>query len=280
VSEVNVDSLVSILPKRIARLGELAYNLWWTWQPEAQRMFRLLDRALWEQIYHNPVKMLRQVHRKRLTTASKDKRFLVLYDQVIGEFDSYMSAKANGKRAKTWFEQFDRSWDPKRGPVAYFSFEFGLHEVLPMYAGGLGILAADHLKEASDMGLPLTGVGFLYLQGYFRQRITEDGWQEAQFENYDFEQLPITPVHDEHDDPLIISVALPGRAVHLRVWKVQVGRVPLYLLDSDLPDNTQNDRQLTQRLYSPDPDTRIDQELLLGIGGVRALAALKITPAI
>ncbi len=282
MSEVIVNSLVRILPKRIAKLGELAYNLWWTWQPEAQRMFRLLDRALWEEVYHNPVKLLRQAHRKRLTTASKDKRFLAIYDRVIGEFESYMDARDGDRRTKTWFEQHehDGAWDAQRGPVAYFSFEFGLHEVLPMYAGGLGILAADHLKEASDMGVPLVGVGFLYLQGYFRQRITEDGWQEAQFEDFDFEELPITPVHDENGDPLIITVNLPSRDVFLQIWKAQVGRVPLYLLDSDLPDNIHNDRQLTQRLYSPDPDTRIDQELLLGIGGVRTLAALNIKPAV
>jgi starch phosphorylase len=280
VSEVIVDSLVSILPKRIARLGDIAYNLWWTWQPEAQRLFRALDRALWEQIYHNPVKLLRQIHRKRLTVAAKDKRYLALYDRIVADFDGYMAAKPNGKRAKTWYENFDKAWDAKRGPVAYFSFEFGLHEVLPMYAGGLGILAADHLKEASDMGLPLVGVGFLYLQGYFRQRISEDGWQEAMFDTYDFEQLPISPVHDDNGDPLTISVELPGRIIHLHIWKAQVGRVPLYLLDSDLPDNRITDRQLTQRLYSPDPETRIDQELLLGIGGVRALAAMEITPAV
>jgi glycogen phosphorylase len=280
VSEVVVASLTSILPKRLSRLGELAYNLWWTWQPDAQRLFRSLDRPLWEAVYHNPVRMLRQAHRKRLTVASKDKRYLALYDRVIANFDAYLSAKGNGKREKTWFEKYDKAWDPKDGPVAYFSFEFGLHETLPMYAGGLGILAGDHLKEASDMGLPLVGVGFLYLQGYFRQRITEDGWQEAQYDTIDFEQLPLTPVHDAAGDPLVIAVELPNRPVYLHVWKAQVGRVPLHLLDSDLPENNAADRSLTQRLYSPDPDTRIDQELLLGIGGVRMLSELKIKPAI
>ncbi len=200
---------------------------------------------------------------------------------MIAEFDAYMSAKGSAKRSKTWYEQFDKAWDAKKGPVAYFSFEFGLHEVLPMYAGGLGILAADHLKEASDMGLPLVGVGFLYLQGYFRQRITEDGWQEAQYDTFDFEQLPISAcARWQTATRSMVSLDLPGRKVHLHMWKAQVGRMPLYLLDSDLPENRQGDRQLTQRLYSPDPDTRIDQELLLGLGGVRMLAALKIKPAV
>ncbi len=275
-----VESLASMLPRRIAQLGRLAYNLWWTWQPEAQRMFRYLDRTLWEQVEHNPVKLLRQVHRKRLSVASRDKRFLAIYDGVVAAFDAYMSTKPNGKRTRTWFEQYAQAWEPHKGPVAYFSFEFGLHECLPMYAGGLGVLAGDHMKEASDMGLPFLGVGFLYLQGYFRQRITEDGWQEAQYDTIDFEQLPLTQMADAAGAPLDVVVDLPGRQVHLNVWKAQIGRVPLYLLDSDLPVNASNDRSLTQRLYSPDPDTRIDQELLLGIGGVRALAQLGITPAV
>ncbi|MCX6018162.1 MAG: alpha-glucan family phosphorylase [Chloroflexi bacterium] len=280
MSDVVIESLTSILPRRIAQLGRLAYNLWWTWQPEAQRMFRYLDRPLWEQVYHNPVKLLRQIHRKRLSVASRDKRFLALYDRVVADFDAYMSVKASNKRTKTWFEQYNQAWDPNKGPVAYFSFEFGLHECLPMYAGGLGILAGDHLKEASDMGLPFAGVGFLYLQGYFRQRITEDGWQEAQYDTLDFEQLPITQMQDDAGTPVKIIVDLPGRPVYLHLWKAQIGRIPLYLLDSDLEQNAPNDRTLTQRLYSPDPDTRIDQELLLGIGGVRALGQLGIVPAV
>jgi len=275
-----IESLASVLPRRIAGLGRLAYNLWWTWQPEAQRMFRYLDRSLWEQIEHNPVRMLRQVHRKRLSIVSRDKRFLAIYDGVLAAFESYMSAKPNDRRSPTWFEQYDKAWNPQKGPVAYFSFEFGLHECLPMYAGGLGILAGDHMKEASDMGLPFVGVGFLYLQGYFRQRITEDGWQEAQYDTIDFEQLPLTPMQDDVGNPITVVVDLPGRQVHLHVWKAQIGRVPLYLLDSDLPHNSPNDRSLTQRLYSPDPDTRIDQELLLGIGGVRALSQLGVRPAV
>lgn len=278
MSEIVVESLCSLLPKRIQRLGEVAYNLWWTWHPEAQRIFQYIDPVLWEDVYHNPVKFLRQAPRRALSEAAKDKRLLDVYDRMIAEFSAYMSGRDGA--GKPWFSQYPNAWPARKGPAAYFSFEFGLTEVLPMYAGGLGILAADHLKEASDMGVPMVGVGFLYLQGYFRQRITEDGWQEADYEHLDFEQLPITPVHDAAGDPYVLCVELPGRCVYFNLWKAQVGRVPLYLIDTDLPENLPQDRVLTQRLYSPDPDTRINQEMVLGIGGVRALRDLKINPVV
>lgn len=278
-SEVVVESLCSLLPKRIQKLGEVAYNLWWTWHPEVQRIFQRIDPVLWETVYHNPVMFLHRVSRRALADASKDKRLLDAYDRAIAEFSSYMNNRDNGA-AKTWFQRYPKAWSARKGPIAYFSFEFGLTEALPMYAGGLGILAADHLKEASDMGVPMVGVGFLYLQGYFRQRITEDGWQEADYEQLDFAELPIIQVHDAAGDPLVLCVELPGRCVYFNLWKAQVGRVPLYLIDTDLPENSPQDRVLTQRLYSPDPDTRINQEMVLGIGGVRALRALKINPAV
>jgi starch phosphorylase len=176
-----------------------------------------------------------------------------------------------------WFPKTYGQWQK---PVAYFSFEFGLHESLPMYAGGLGVLAADHLKSASDLGLPLVGVGFLYLQGYFRQRITEDGWQEADYDQQDFSQLPITRVLDDGGQPMLLPIDLQSRTITVQVWKAQVGRVPLYLLDTDVARNAQPDQQLTYRLYSPDPDTRIAQEIVLGIGGVRVLRALKVDPQV
>jgi starch phosphorylase len=281
VSDIVIESLCNLLPKRINKLGELAYNLWWTWHPESQRIFQRIDRVLWEQVYHNPVKFLRQAPRKALADAAKDSRTLDMYDRTMREFTTYMQTKdsVNGN-GKTWYQHFEGAWPAKKGPVAYFSFEYGLHESLPMYSGGLGVLAGDHLKEASDMGLPLVGVGFLYLQGYFRQRITEDGWQEANYDQLDFEQLPITQVHDAAGDPLVLCVELPGRCVYFNMWKAQVGRVPLYLMDTDLPENSPQDRVLTQRLYTPDPDTRINQEMVLGIGGARALREMKITPAV
>ena len=276
--DIVVESLCSLLPKRISKLGELAYNLWWTWHPEAQALFERIDSVLWEHVYHNPVKFLRQVPRKALSEVIKDSRLLDQYDRIIRDFSQYMLGKEGG--AKTWYANYDKAWPVKKGPIAYFSFEYGLHECLPMYSGGLGVLAGDHLKESSDMGLPLVGMGFLYLQGYFRQTITEDGWQEANFDQLDFEQLPITPVHDAAGDPLVLAVELPGRAVYFHLWKAQVGRVPLYLMDTDVLENAPTDRVLTQRLYSPDPDTRINQEMVLGIGGVRALRELKINPAV
>ncbi|HEY3288498.1 MAG TPA: alpha-glucan family phosphorylase [Anaerolineae bacterium] len=275
MSESEVDQLVSMLPKRIARLGELAYNLWWTWHAEGPRLFKSIDPVMWEAVYHNPVKMLRQVSRQELTAKTQDSQFDAIYDRVISDYDRYMKLDQNGNAP--WFIKTYGVWD---NPVAYFSFEFGLHESLPMYAGGLGVLAGDHLKSASDLGLPMVGIGFLYLQGYFRQRITEDGWQEADYDRLDFSQLPITRVLDADGNPLLQPVELPCRTIYVQLWKVQVGRNPLYLLDTDVVKNTTQDRQLTYRLYSPDPDTRIAQEIVLGIGGVRSLHALKISPRI
>ncbi|MGH7463378.1 MAG: alpha-glucan family phosphorylase, partial [Longimicrobiales bacterium] len=164
--------------------------------------------------------------------------------------------------------------------IAYFSTEFGLHESFPTYAGGLGILSGDHAKEASDLGLPFVGVGFLYNQGYFSQRITEDGWQEAGYRRYNFDDMPVLPLLDDDEKPLMISVDLPGRALHARLWRIQVGRIPLILLDSDVPQNAPNDRDLTARVYGGDLDTRISQEIVLGIGGVRALRTLGIQPKV
>ncbi len=273
-----VESLCSLLPRRIHQLGVLAYNLWWSWHPEAQKLFQRIDPVLWEAVYHNPVCFLRRVPRQTLAAAINRAEFLRDYDEVMREFEHYMQGHENG--AATWFSRYEKAWPLEKGPVAYFSFEFGLHEVLPMYAGGLGVLAADHLKEASDLGVPMVGVGFLYVHGYFKQRITEDGWQEAIFERIDFSRLPITQVRGKDGQPLVIALELPGRNVHFQVWKAQVGRVPLYLIDTDLPLNEHADRVLTQRLYDPDPDTRLDQEIVLGIGGVRLLRALGIEPAV
>jgi starch phosphorylase len=275
VSESEVEQLVASLPKRIARLGEVAYNLWWTWHAEAPKLFQRIDPVLWETVYHNPVKLLRQVSRQTLTAGYQDSQFVAMYDRVIDEFDRYMAQLQNGN--KPWFTKTYGDWD---APVAYFSFEFGLHESLPMYAGGLGVLAGDHLKSSSDLGLPMVGLGFLYLQGYFRQRITQDGWQEADYDQLDFSQMPITRVIGADGVPLLLPIELPSRTIWIQLWKAQVGRIPLYLLDTDVASNTTQDRQLTYRLYSPDPDTRIAQEIVFGIGGVRILRALKINPKV
>jgi len=260
------------LPRRLSRLVDLASNLWWTWHPDAQELFQQIDNTLWIEVYHNPVKFLRQAKRKTLNAAVHEKRVLELYDRTMAAFDAYMHPSS------TWFSQAH----PDRADhyIAYFSTEFGLHESFPTYAGGLGILSGDHAKEASDLGLPFVGVGFLYNQGYFSQHITEDGWQEAGYRRYSFEDVPVIPLTDEAGEPLIVSVDLPGRALHARVWRIQVGRIPLVLLDSDVELNAPADRDLTARVYGGDLDTRISQEIVLGIGGVRALRALKIQPKV
>jgi starch phosphorylase len=258
------------LPKRIERLGEFAYNLWWTWNPEAERLFRLIDQDLWEEANHNPVVFLRQVARARLNAVTYDRYFIGVYDKTVKAFDQYMRGE------NTWFGVTYPQH--REHGLAYFSMEFGLHESLAIYAGGLGVLSGDHLKEASDLGLPLAAVGLLYTQGYFSQRIAEDGWQEAREYEIDLASASIAPVLDADRNPLRISVNLPGRTVHAQVWEVRVGRVPLYLLDANVEGNTPADRLLTARLYNSDLDVRISQYILLGIGGTRALRAMGYTP--
>jgi len=260
------------LPKRLSRFSELVYNLWWTWQPEAARLFRVLDYDLWERLGHNPIRFLREIGRPRLNNAAKDKEYLTLFDNVLADFDSYMNQK------DTWTSQTHPELNGR--PIAYFSMEFGLHETLPIYSGGLGVLAGDHLKEASDLGLPLTGVGFMYAQGFFTQRITEDGWQEALNNQLDFSILPALPVLDEQGNRLTVEVEFPDRFLTLGLWEIRVGRVPLYLLDSNLDPNSDSDKNLTARLYWSDLDRRVTQELLLGVGGVRALRALGYNPSV
>lgn len=259
------------LPRRIARLTELAYNLWWTWHPEAQNLFRRIDTYLWETVQHNPVLFLRQVKRPQLNDAIHSVTYLENYTRVLTSFNEYLGAE------NTWF----RRENPEllKRPIAYFSTEYGLHESMPGYAGGLGVLSGDHIKEASDLGIPLVGMGFLYTLGYFRQRITEDGWQEAIYEPLDFANLPVWPVLGRDGKPLTVSVSLPNRDIATRLWQVRVGRVPLYLLDSNVESNSPTDRELSARLYDSEVEKRIAQEIILGIGGVRALRALGYNPA-
>ncbi|MGD2156006.1 MAG: alpha-glucan family phosphorylase, partial [Anaerolineales bacterium] len=260
------------LPRRIRRLKDLSYNLWWTWNPDAQRLFSRIDKDMWERTYHNPVRFLRTVERSRLNAVTHDRYYLDFYDRAFRAFDKYM------QESNTWCAL--KHPECLNKPIAYFSTEFGLHETLPIYAGGLGVLSGDHLKEASDLGLPLIALGFLYTRGYFSQHITEDGWQEARNVRLRFEDLPVLPIYDEEGKPLTISVDLPGREVLARLWEIHVGRVPLYLLDSDVEGNTSTDRDLTSRLYTSDLDSRISQEIILGVGGVRALRLLGYNPEI
>lgn len=258
------------LPRRLNRLSEFVYNLWWIWHPEAIRLFTLIDKALWEKAYHNPLIFLRMVERSRLNAAADDRYFLDVYDRVMHNFDTYM------KGFKTWFKETYPHISTDL--IAYFSFEFGLHESIPVYAGGLGVLSGDHMKEASDLGLPMVGVGFLYTQGYFSQKITEDGWQEARNNPLALENLPVMPILNKEGEQVTVTVDLTGRTVYARLWKIQVGRVQLILLDTNVDANSPNDRLLTARLYSNDVDLRISQELILGIGGVRALRSLELHP--
>ena len=261
------------LPRRIKRLSDLAYNLWWTWHPEAQRLFARIDEELWESAYHNPVVFLRQVLPAQLASASVNRYYLELYDRTVRSFDLYMS-----KTSEAWFaEEYP---ELRHRPVAYFSFEFGLHESLPIYAGGLGVLAGDQIKEASDLGIPLVGIGFFYTEGYFTQHITEDGWQEAIYNRMHLEDLPVLPVMDESGKPVTISVELPDREVFARLWEVHIGRAPLYLLDSNVEQNTPADRALSARLYTSNVELRVSQEILLGVGGVRALRTLGYNPSV
>lgn len=262
-------NVVPALPQALVRLRELAYNLWWTWNGEGMELFRRLDTDLWNDTNQNPVRFLAHVSQRRLDQAAKDDAYISRMQRVMEDFDDYM--KREGWFAKTYP-------DFKNATIAYFSMEFGLHESLPVYSGGLGILAGDHLKSASDLGLPLIGVGLMYRQGYFQQRLTADGWQHEEYPALDFFQMPAMQARDAHDEPLKISLPIGEMNVIVGVWKVQVGRVPLYLLDTDQLENAPKEREITQRLYGGDEETRIRQEVLLGIGGLRVLDALKIRP--
>lgn len=260
------------LPYRIKRLGDLANNLWWVGNPEVARLFKEIDPLKWRLSNHNPVVLLRTVDKSKFEDLIKDRYFLDLYDGIVRDFDNYMN------REDTWSNTVFP--ENKEDKIAYFSFEYGLHESLMVYAGGLGILSGDHLKEASDLGLPLIAVGFLYTYGYFSQRITEDGWQEAHNVEIKFSDLPIVELYDENKRPITISIDLPGRQLYARLYELQVGRVPLVLLQTNIPENCGIDRELTDKLYISDPELRISQEMLLGIGGMRALQRLGHKPVI
>lgn len=259
------------LPRRINRLGELSYNLWWAWNPTALRLFNRIDNNLWEQVKHSPIRFLRELERPVLNAAAQDPDYLDLYDRVFSEFDEYLNRK------DTWYSS-ERPNQQKQ--IAYFSMEFGLHETLPIYSGGLGVLSGDHLKETSDIGLPLVGVGLLYSEGYFSQRISEDGWQDAINNPLNFADLPILPVQNDDGSELTIQVEFPQGPVVARIWEVRVGRTPLYLMDTNIDINPPILRQLTTRLYWSDVNLRIMQEIVLGIGGVRALRALGFDPTV
>jgi starch phosphorylase len=256
--------------ERIGRLADLADNLWWSWHPQARNLFKTVSTPLWRSTRHNPVRMLQLISSERLETLARDPVFLGLYDQVMADFESDLTD------GRLWF----RHQEPDLSqPVAYFSAEFGVHGSLPIYSGGLGVLSGDHCKEASDLGLPFVGVGFIYPQGYFRQHIPPSGWQEAIYDTLNFDQVPIHPVLDPAGNRLLVGVMLRGVWTYLQVWQVHAGRVNLYLMDANVPQNMPWDRDLSARLYGGDQETRIRQEMVLGLGGVRVLRALGIAPS-
>lgn len=259
-------------PNRIHRIQELALDLWWSWNPVAREVFRRLDYPLWRYSAHNPVRMLMTIDGSRMEEAAADPEYVALYDRAIAGLDEARAAR------HTWWEQHGPPLNGK--VVAYFSAEFALHQSLPIYAGGLGVLAGDHCKEASDLGVPLVGIGFMYPQGYFHQRISTDGWQEEHYERLNWTDTPIKSAITREGKPAITAVPLGDRTVLAAVWRVRVGRVRLFLLDTDLEENAPWDRELSARLYGGDRETRLQQEIILGVGGVRVLRALGLEPAV
>ncbi len=258
------------LPEELKGLRELAYNLLWSWDEPLREIFRRLDRDLWEETYHNPVLMLGSISQERLLTMARDDSFLAFFNRGYEKFTAYM-------KEATWW---DKRHGEERPTIAYFSAEFGLAESLPIYSGGLGVLSGDHLKTASDLGIPLIGVGLLYQQGYFRQYLTPDGWQQERYPANDFYNLPMEPVRTEDGKPLCVEVMMAGTRLKIKVWKIQVGRVPLYMMDTNLPENPREMQNITDQLYGGDRETRIRQEIVLGMGGLRALRALGIRPTV
>ena len=261
------------LPKRIGKLSEIANNLWWSWNTEFLRLFKMIDRDLWETCEKNPVKFLKQVSQDRLEAVATNQEFLKEYDRLAKEFDDYVTSK------NTWFS--NKYPENKKDLIAYFSAEYGLDQTIPIYSGGLGILSGDHLKSASDLGIPLVAVGLLYKNGYFHQKINGYGEQETEYNNIDLSNLPINPVKDENGDELKIYVKFEKRKIYLKVWQINVGRIKLYLLDSDIDENKPEDREVTLKLYGGDQEMRIKQEIILGMGGTNLLTrALGLNPTV
>src|SRR5882672_6034335 len=253
------------IPARLARLTDLAGNLWYSFDRPTRILFARLHPALWDAVGHCPKAVLKRIDEDRLLAAADDPGFIQSFHRVLSAFDTYMSEPLPQSAAQ-----------PRDGLVAYFCAEFGIHESLPIYSGGLGILAGDHCKAASDRHLPFVGVGLLYRQGYFVQTVDRDGHQRAEYGDAEFGDLPIEVARTRDGAELIVDIPLGGRIAHAKVWQAAVGRVTLYLLDTDLASNSEHDRDIAHRLYGGDALTRLEQELVLGVGGVRALGALGV----
>jgi starch phosphorylase len=262
---------VPYLPERIARLGEIAGNLSWSWNRNARKLFARLDEPLWHLTRHNPIAMLRRMDPRRLSECARDPQFLSLYDRVSEEVQRERSFTS------TWYhEQFP---EVRERPIAYFCAEFGLHNSVPIYSGGLGVLAGDHCKASSDLGIPLVGVGLYYQRGYFDQKLRLDGWQEDSDEQFDVANTPLEQVFGPAREPWLAKVRCFGRDIFVTAWRMQVGRVPVYLLDTNLEQNDESDRELTSKLYAGGPEVRLRQEWILGVGGVRVLRAVGVSPS-
>ena len=265
-------TVVPQLPQRINKLSEIANNLWWSWNTEYLRLFEVMDPDLWEVSEKNPVKFLKMISQERIEKIINDQEFLKKYDRVVENYENYMNSK------NTWFTK--NYPNNKNDLIAYFSAEYGLDEIVPIYSGGLGILSGDHLKSASDLGLPFVAMGLLYKNGYFHQRINSRGEQCSEYYNIDLYNLPILPVKDKIGDDVIIDIPLEDKTLYLKLWQINVGRIKLYLMDSDIEQNCEEFRGITLRLYGGDKEMRIRQEIVLGMAGVKALKALGYTPTV
>ncbi len=270
---LNVRSFVVLpaLPDALKNLEFIAKNMFWSWNSEFIALFKRIDSRLWKDCNHNPTKLLGTVSQERLNTLATSQGFLSELNRATEKLKSYIAGP-------TWYENVEGK--SKKTVIAYFSAEFGIHECLPIYSGGLGVLAGDHLKSASDIGIPLVGVGLLYQKGYFRQYLNIDGWQQEIYNENDFYNMPVELVKQEDGQPLVINVQYPDRYVSAQIWSVSVGRIKLYLLDANIKDNLPEDRLITANLYGGDREMRIRQEIMLGIGGLRALLAMNISPTV
>ncbi len=258
------------LPLRLQPLEKLARNLWWCWNHSAIELFMRMDMELWEKTYHNPIGLLGNISQERLNELQADQSFLAHMDDVVHDLEDYLEQPR-------WYQEKHKG-EPCQ--VAYFSAEFGIHESLPTYSGGLGVLAGDHVKSSSDLGIPLIAIGIMYREGYFQQYLNADGWQQELYPDNDFPNMPMSLVRDQNGAPLHISIDLPGRTVKAQVWNITVGRTPMYMMDTNIPENSLEDRNITDQLYGGDHEHRVKQEILLGIGGMRLLQALGINPKV
>ena len=265
-------TVIPQLPKRIEKLNKIANNLWWSWNTDFLKLFKMIDIDLWERIGKNPINFLKQVSQEKLEDAINNPVFIKQYDKIEADFEGYMNSR------NTWFSK--KYPNNKENLIAYFSAEYGLDEILPIYSGGLGILSGDHLKSASDLGIPLVAVGLFYKNGYFHQKINKDGNQETEYRKIDPSVLPMEAVKDHEGKDLLIYVKFPNDKLYLKVWKVNVGRVKLYLLDSDIDENSEEYRDVTLTLYGGDQEMRIKQEIVLGMAGTNLLKVLGLNPTV